>query len=387
MKNFLSILIMVTLMPFSNNAQTAFHNFGNVKLHENANIGFHTDFINDGSLDNDNLGLAGFYSDSELRAISGDNRAVFHNLEIDALNDVELHTSIGVTNEMSFVNGRIYTPRNLIDVSLDYINHQLYVGEDNLRYVDGYASVLNQGEFIFPIGDDNRLRPMILPSENTNNSYKGAYYFYNPNTPPTHFAEQFTTTEKQVFLNNISNHEFWDLDGAKPTKITLTWDDKSQINTISESIQFLRVVGWSKIEGRWIDLGRSSVEGTNTTGKLTSNEFVPDDYTIITFGSEFPDGELADMNLIFTPNGDNVNQTLVFEGLEQYKNNNLEIFNRWGNIVYETDNYKNNWEGKSNGRVTVDGDNNLPVGTYFYVLKLGNDSLSKTQKGWVYIQR
>ncbi|CAL2079375.1 conserved protein of unknown function precursor containing a T9SS type B C-terminal secretion signal [Tenacibaculum sp. 190524A02b] len=387
MKNFLSILIMVTLMPFSNNAQTAFHNFGNVKLHENANIGFHTDFINDGSLDNDNLGLAGFYSDSELRAISGDNRAVFHNLEIDALNDVELHTSIGVTNEMSFVNGRIYTPRNLIDVSLDYINHQLYVGEDNLRYVDGYASVLNQGEFIFPIGDDNRLRPMILPSENTNNSYKGAYYFNNPNTPPTHFTEQFTTTEKQVFLNNISNHEFWDLDGAKPTKITLTWDDKSQINTISESIQFLRVVGWSKIEGRWIDLGRSSVEGTNTTGKLTSNEFVPDDYTIITFGSEFPDGELADMNLIFTPNGDNVNQTLVFEGLEQYKNNNLEIFNRWGNIVYETDNYKNNWEGKSNGRVTVDGDNNLPVGTYFYVLKLGNDSLSKTQKGWVYIQR
>ncbi|CAL2106343.1 Gliding motility-associated C-terminal domain-containing protein [Tenacibaculum sp. 190524A02b] len=387
MKNFLSILIMVTLMPFSNNAQTAFHNFGNVKLHENANIGFHTDFINDGSLDNDNLGLAGFYSDSELRAISGDNRAVFHNLEIDALNDVELHTSIGVTNEMSFVNGRIYTPRNLIDVSLDYINHQLYVGEDNLRYVDGYASVLNQGEFIFPIGDDNRLRPMILPSENTNNSYKGAYYFNNPNTPPTHFTEQFTTTEKQVFLNNISNHEFWDLDGAKPTKITLTWDDKSQINTISESIQFLRVVGWSKIEGRWIDLGRSSVEGTYTTGKLTSNEFVPDDYTIITFGSEFPDGELADMNLIFTPNGDNVNQTLVFEGLEQYKNNNLEIFNRWGNIVYETDNYKNNWEGKSNGRVTVDGDNNLPVGTYFYVLKLGNDSLSKTQKGWVYIQR
>ncbi|KAB1156415.1 gliding motility-associated C-terminal domain-containing protein, partial [Tenacibaculum aiptasiae] len=52
--------IAVLLFTYSVGAQTAFHNFGNVKMHTNASIGFHTDLTNDGTLDNNNEGLAGF---------------------------------------------------------------------------------------------------------------------------------------------------------------------------------------------------------------------------------------------------------------------------------------------------------------------------------------
>ncbi|WP_299136464.1 gliding motility-associated C-terminal domain-containing protein [uncultured Tenacibaculum sp.] len=379
--------IMALFMSLFINAQTsAFHNYGNIKMHENASVGFHTDFINDGVLDDNNKGLAGFYSDSEIRTVSGNNRAVFENLEFDAINDIELYSSLGTTGEMSFINGKVFTPRNEPNVSLDYINHQFYIGEDDSRHVDGYSSVFGTNEFVFPIGDDNRLRPMILPSQTNNNEYSGAYYFYNPNTPPTHFSESFSTSQKQIFISNISNLEFWDLDGASETKITLTWDPKSDINAISNNINLLRVVGWSKTESKWIDLGRTSSSGDLNSGRIMSNSFIPDEYTIITIGSEFAAGELADINLIFTPNGDSENETLTFEGLEQYKNNNLSIFNRWGNVVYETENYKNDWKGKSNGRVTVNKDQDLPDGTYFYLLKLGSDE-SKSQKGWIYIHR
>ncbi|WP_420833286.1 gliding motility-associated C-terminal domain-containing protein [Tenacibaculum bernardetii] len=149
----------------------------------------------------------------------------------------------------------------------------------------------------------------------------------------------------------------------------------------------MRVVGWSKTINKWIDLGSTNVSGDLNEGLVTSNAFIPNDYEIITIGSGVADGNLNDVNIIFTPNGDTTNETLVFEGLDQYKKNTLEVYNRWGNIVYKKTNYKNNWNGKSFGRATIKANNDLPVGTYFYRLRFGDDSLSKIQRGWVYIHR
>jgi gliding motility-associated-like protein/uncharacterized repeat protein (TIGR01451 family) len=87
----------------------------------------------------------------------------------------------------------------------------------------------------------------------------------------------------------------------------------------------------------------------------------------------------------FSPNGDGVNETFRIDCLEQYPNNTLEVFNRWGNRVYKKKGYDNTWNGNSNGRITVSTDKKLPVGTYYYVLDLGDGS--KPQKGWIYINR
>ena len=64
---------------------------------------------------------------------------------------------------------------------------------------------------------------------------------------------------------------------------------------------------------------------------------------------------------IFTPNGDNVNDTFFIPGLETYSENELTIINRWGNHVYEKKDYKNDWAGQG-----------LVEGTYYYVLKVKN---------------
>jgi gliding motility-associated-like protein len=87
----------------------------------------------------------------------------------------------------------------------------------------------------------------------------------------------------------------------------------------------------------------------------------------------------------FSPNGDGNNDVLVINCIQNYPNNKLEIYNRWGNIVYEKQGYFNEFSGISNGRSIIDKGKELPVGTYYYILDLGNGT--KPKVGWLYINR
>lgn len=68
---------------------------------------------------------------------------------------------------------------------------------------------------------------------------------------------------------------------------------------------------------------------------------------------------------VITPNGDSANELLVFEYLEFYPNNQLLIFNRWGNLIYEKPSYQNDWNGEG-----------YTDGTYFFLLKIVDKDLS-----------
>ncbi|NJL11764.1 MAG: T9SS type B sorting domain-containing protein [Microscillaceae bacterium] len=71
----------------------------------------------------------------------------------------------------------------------------------------------------------------------------------------------------------------------------------------------------------------------------------------------------------FSPNGDGINDRLVILGNERFRIQ-LKVFNRYGNLVYESEDYQDDWDGKAN-RGNLIGDR-LPDGTYFYVVDLRN---------------
>lgn len=73
---------------------------------------------------------------------------------------------------------------------------------------------------------------------------------------------------------------------------------------------------------------------------------------------------------IITPNDDGKNDELVFPGLELYESNELLIFNRWGNVIYEQQDYQKLGE-LFNG---TNGGEKLPADTYFYVLKFDGNT-------------
>jgi gliding motility-associated-like protein len=92
----------------------------------------------------------------------------------------------------------------------------------------------------------------------------------------------------------------------------------------------------------------------------------------------------------FSPGGDGINDFFVIENLEAYPGTKVLIFNRWGTQVYQSEDYLNNWDGTSDSRFNVGGDQ-LPEGTYFYVLTLGgqeNDAtFGNVYTGYIYLKR
>ncbi len=102
-------------------------------------------------------------------------------------------------------------------------------------------------------------------------------------------------------------------------------------------------------------------------------------------------GDVIEVFNVITPNGDGVHDVLQISGLENFPNNSLRIYNRWGVLVYTTNAYNtegNVFDGTSKGRVTVDVDNKLPVGTYFYILDYEEqNSTMKSLSGYIYINR
>jgi gliding motility-associated-like protein len=65
----------------------------------------------------------------------------------------------------------------------------------------------------------------------------------------------------------------------------------------------------------------------------------------------------------FTPNGDGINDTWDLKAIGQYPGCTVEVMNRYGYKVFYSTGYPTAWDGRSNGA-------NLPVGTYYYIIKL-----------------
>jgi gliding motility-associated-like protein len=80
-----------------------------------------------------------------------------------------------------------------------------------------------------------------------------------------------------------------------------------------------------------------------------------------------------------TINADGKNEHLYIENIEQYPNNTVTVFNRWGTQLYSGKGYDN----VNKFWPSVDEADKLVAGTYFYVLEIGDGS--KTRKGWIEI--
>ncbi len=89
----------------------------------------------------------------------------------------------------------------------------------------------------------------------------------------------------------------------------------------------------------------------------------------------------------FSPNRDGINDVFV---ISRPFNTmiDLEIFNRWGNLVYKAQDYRNNWDGKGNQPGTIMGDD-LTDGTYYYIVlaKNRNDGTVRRFVGFITLKR
>ncbi len=72
----------------------------------------------------------------------------------------------------------------------------------------------------------------------------------------------------------------------------------------------------------------------------------------------------------FTPDGDGVNDVWDIQNLNAlYPNNVVRVFNRWGNMLFESNGYQTPWDGRHNGK-------DLPTGSYFFTIDFGDSSMT-----------
>ena len=134
-----------------------------------------------------------------------------------------------------------------------------------------------------------------------------------------------------------------------PNTVTYEWSGGTSANNTDS--QFIAT-----------DDGEYTVLITNADGCVTMKSF-----SVVNSMCSFPKG--------ISPNGDGLNDNW---NLAAFRVQEVEIFNSHGRSLYKKRNYVDEWYGQTN-----DNDN-LPVGTYFYVLKLEN---GQSKNGWIYLNK
>jgi gliding motility-associated-like protein len=99
--------------------------------------------------------------------------------------------------------------------------------------------------------------------------------------------------------------------------------------------------------------------------------------------------ELTVFNTI-SINNNGLNDYFVIKNIEYFPDNTVEIYNRFGQLVYKSSKYgidNNYFYGDSNAGEVYKKNKKLPTGAYFYIINYKNKNMpiSKTQKGFLYI--
>ncbi|PHR45403.1 MAG: hypothetical protein COA32_13240, partial [Fluviicola sp.] len=137
---------------------------------------------------------------------------------------------------------------------------------------------------------------------------------------------------------------------------------------------------------------------TASVGSVTSTAVtgVPNDQQVVitatsagcpsvnqTVSTDECDDVVVDVSNGVSPNSDGMNDFLEITNLDAYPEHNLSIYNRWGDKVFQSSPYENDWNGQNN--VGGIGGEELPAGTYFYILELGENE--DPIKGYIELKR
>ncbi|MFH6948104.1 gliding motility-associated C-terminal domain-containing protein [Flavobacterium sp. FlaQc-51] len=171
-------------------------------------------------------------------------------------------------------------------------------------------------------------------------------------------------------------------ENTPPTGI---WMDNSNSNSIQGNT--LNVLGLAL--GNYIF--EYKITDQNCPRSILLNMEINDDCKVLACGNVV-------VHNAFSPNGDGMNDLFRIDSIDDvtcYPENNVEIYNRWGILVFETDNYNNTtnaFDGTSRGRTTVKQSDGLPTGTYFYIINYksldGNNVLQNNKKdGYLYLSK
>ncbi len=338
------------------------------------------DWINDANF-NSNASTVRLFGNTEQKIMSTNGTDTeFNNLILSGTGSginrrktlVNCDVSIATTGKLELNNRELNTQNNIVTVknpSASAVSNQSSYNNE------GFVSSLVPGtfvrytnsmlEYIFPVGSSDgtiRYRPVIIaPDQNSAQQFTVRFNNYSPDNISQSVLLKETDIEN---VNPLFFHSITQLNSGVANTLKIAYD--ANLDGIQSGI-----ANWSNSTSLWSSLG--------TTNEMSLGNYLLQEKKSWDFSNKNESYALINIveNLIipnvFTPNGDGINDLfdVKSKGLTEYT---INIVNRWGEIVFQSNDINQHWDGKHNGNLCQDG-------TYFYFIRAKSKSKEFVEQG------
>lgn len=239
-----------------------------------------------------------------------------------------LPISISTFGQSGVVSTMRTSPRGIVSFSGTFV----LTGIGDTKYIDGYVKKYGSEPFIFPVGDNGSYGPFSAAADGT----EGAYYKENPDATPLPPGGPFSINVRESTLAQISNVEFWDVDGTNTTRLTFSWNLASNVSILTNNdLTKLTITGWNTQSGKWekiaskIDLtaltgGASTLEKGSITTELA---LAPNTYNVYSLAATTTTPLPVTLLNFVASSSDNENVLLVWSTTSETNSQEFDIEN------------------------------------------------------------
>jgi gliding motility-associated-like protein len=332
----------------------------NGTLTNNGDLRISGAWINNGTYDA-GTGVINFNSD--LVQTINHNDQSFERLVISGTGEKQFLANITIESELDLQASNLKSVNGAKIILNDGAS---VLGGSDQSHVVGPVEVQGTGDWIFPIGNGTTYLPVEISNVTATNTSA---------TLTLHELNSGEVLTGEVDIAKLSSKRYWELvlggGNLNSSTVTLPLNDEADLTTNLD----LMIVSESSVAlGPYSSLGKSLLTGDLNAGSVTSE--LPPSVSFLTAAALSGERDIEVYNGVSVTQDGN-NDWMKIRNIELYPENNVSIYNRWGDRVFDMNNYDNN-QRNFRGESNVKGNNKLPAGTYFYSIDLGNGTPKAT---------
>lgn len=294
---------------------------------------------------------------SDLPQVISHNDQSFSRLTLSGGGEKLFLADITIDNELNLSDGILVSQNNSRIIISE--NAQV-VGGSDASHIQGPVYRRGAGHKVFPVGNGGIYLPVEFLNVQGN----------SPEVGVTAIELDGTTLRASRSLKEISTSRYWQVDVVSGTlnnsRIVLPVKEETIVDRAEAAV----VAEAASLDDDFESLGQLQFSGSTNDGRVTSDEVFTK--SLLAVATASPGEGIIVYNAV-SPNADKKNDYLLIENIEGFPGNKFSLFNRWGDKVFEIENYDNQ-ERVFRGRSNIGGDSILSSGTYFYVIETGTDS-------------
>ncbi|MCM5661357.1 gliding motility-associated C-terminal domain-containing protein [Galbibacter mesophilus] len=374
----------------------------NGELYNDGETYIYADLINDGVLDRLETTGRTYFIGNTNQLITGNEEMYLYNVSfVNRLEGAQyyLEGNLNIDGEADFTNGIVNNDDHGGTFRLGSASN--VVNASKKSFVDGNVHVENAAEYApLPTGDVNYYSPIgFRNNSGLELNTRGKYYREDPT-----IRFDGLSAAKGTTLTAIDEREYWEFESGEGDgsnyflTIPANGTESSEFEDIDDNKR-IKVLWWDATDQSWTVYDSVYDRDTETVTALVSHDGF---FTLgLVVGESLPCDGIEVYNAV-TPDGDGRNDffKIAFKSGEDRcpsleSTIHVEIYNRWGVKVFETENYGSSlgedvFTGISEGRATLVAEDGLPSGTYYYIIRFSYDtglgSLKQYDKaGYLYV--